>query len=324
MKKVLKVTLFIIAFLFVAAVGVGFYVKKALPNVGPPADLTVQVTPARLERGRYLCTSVAGCMVCHSSRDTGLFAGPVIVGTLGKGGEYFGPEEGLPGKIYAGNLTPYNLQHWTDGELFRVITTGVSKDGHALFPLMNYPAYGRLDQEDILSMIAYLRTLPSIANDVPATQLNFPMSLIVNTIPAKATLAARPDSNDAVAYGKYLVTMASCVDCHSQVDKGRIVAGMEFGGGRDFHDAGGRTVYSRNITPDKETGIGSWSRELFVRKFKLYADSGYIPQPVRAGQLNTPMPWLAFAGMRESDLAAIYAYLRTVKPIHNEVPAGMH
>lgn len=320
MKKLVKVMLVIIGAIIVLAAAAGFYVKKAMPDVGPAPDLKIDVTTARLERGHYLCTHVAACLVCHSTRDTSLFAGPVISGTYGRGGELFGPQDGLPGNVYAANLTPYNLRRWTDGELFRAITTGVSRDGHALFPLMNYPAYGKLDKEDIYSIIAYLRTLPAIPNDVPPTQLDFPVSLIVNTMPAPAALTSRPDTNDAVAYGRYLVTMASCVDCHSPVEKGRVIPNMAFAGGRAFLPRGGRPLYSPNITPDKTSGIGTWTRELFIRKFKQYADSSYTPQKVREGAINTPMPWLAFSGMREQDLAAIFAYLQSLKPIHHSVP----
>jgi|SRR6185437_7464236 len=319
MKKLLKVTLIVIGSIVVLACAAGFYVKKALPDVGPPPGVKVQLTPARLARGQYLCTNVAACVVCHSTRDTGVFGGPVEPGTLGRGGELFGPADGLPGNIYAANLTPYHLGSWSDGELFRAITSGVSKDGHALFPLMNYPAYGHLDQEDVYSIIAYLRTLPSINNDVPPTQLDFPVSLIVNTMPSKPTHEQKPDTSDAIAYGKYLVTMASCVDCHSPVNKGRVVAGMEFAGGRDFGSADGHTLYSPNITPDKATGIGNWSRELFLRKFKQYADSSYTPQRIDAHTRPTPMPWEAFAGMHEQDLSAIYAYLHSLKPISHKV-----
>jgi cytochrome c2 len=238
---------------------------------------------------------------------------------LGKGGQLFGHDEGLPGDIYAPNLTPFNLRKWTDGEIYRAITTGVSKDGHALFPLMNYPAYGRLDKEDIYSIIAYLRTLTAIPNDVPDTRLDFPVSLIVNTMPGRADPAPKPDTGDAVACGKYLVTMASCADCHSPVDKGRVIAGMEFAGGREFRLAAGGVLYSPNLTPDKETGIGSWTRETFIHQFKQYADSGHVPRLPGYGVKNTPMPWAAFAGMREKDLNDIYAYLRSLKPIPHRI-----
>ena len=319
MRKSLRVILIIVAILLVLILAIGLYVKKGLPDVGPAANLKVEITPARVGRGKYLAFSVAGCMICHSSRDLGHYGGPIIDHTLGKGGEVFGHEEGFPGEIYATNLTPYHLGQWTDGELLRAITTGESRDGHALFPIMNYPAYGKLDSEDVFSIIAYLRTLPAIPNDVPATVLDFPVSLIVNTMPARASFATRPDSSDAIAYGGYLVKMASCVECHSKADKGKIIAGTEFGGGRDFGPSAGKETYSANITPDKETGIGNWTRELFIRTFKQYADSGYALKPLAAGDRGTPMPWLAYAGMREGDLSAMYAYLQSVKPIHDDV-----
>ncbi|GGB17347.1 c-type cytochrome [Puia dinghuensis] len=318
MRKSTKIFLTLLGILVLAVVALGLFVKKVLPNVGPPADLHVQITPGRVQRGKYLANNVAACMACHSSRDTSLYAGPIKDSTLGKGGELFSKSEGFPGNIYAPNLTPYHLDTWSDGELFRAITTGESRDGHALFPLMNYPTYGKLDQEDIFSIIAYLRTLPSIPNEVPATELDFPVSFIVNTIPARAAMEQLPDSNNAIAYGRYLVRMASCIECHSKVDRGKIVAGSEFGGGREFI-VGGKTIVSSNITPDRETGIGNWSKELFVRKFKQYADSGYVPKPLAMGEVNTPMPWQSYAGMRVKDLEAIYAYFRSFKPIRSEV-----
>lgn len=320
MKKIAKVTGTILAVLLVAVAGLALYVSKALPHVGPPADIHVQITPGRIQRGAYLARYVAGCIVCHSQRDSTLYGNPLIGSTLGKGGELFGRREGFPGKIYASNLTPYHLGGWTDGELFRAITTGESKDGHALFPIMNYPAYGRLDQEDIFSIIAYIRTLPSIPNDVPPTKLDFPVNFIVNTIPARATLMKKPDSNNAIAYGKYLVTMASCVECHSKASRGTIIAGTEFGGGRELPSPGG-TFYSSNITSDKETGIGNWTRELFIGKFRQYRDSGQVGKPLTPGQINSPMPWSSYGGMKESDLLAMFAYLKTVKPIYNKVKA---
>ena len=319
MKKFVRVTLILVAILLVVILAAGLYVKKMLPNVGPPADLKVEITPTRVERGKYLAFSVAGCMICHSSRDNSRFGGPVVANTLGKGGEVFGHEEGFPGEIYASNLTPYHLGQWTDGELLRAITTGESRDGHALFPIMKYPAYGKLDSEDVFSIIAFLRTLPAIPNDVAATTLDFPVSLIVNTMPARAAMVTRPDSANTIAYGGYLVKMASCVECHSKADKGKIIAGTEFGGGRDFGLSAGKHLYSSNITPDKETGIGNWTRELFIRAFKQYADSGYVLKPLAAGDRGTPMPWLAYAGMREQDLSAMYAYLQSVKPIYDDV-----
>jgi len=319
MKKALRVTFIIIGVIVAAFGGVITYVKVALPHVGPPPELTIQATPGRLARGEYLAIHVAACMDCHSQRDWNMYPGPVKPGSFGGGGEKFGKEIGFPGTVYSSNITSYALNRYTDGELFRVITTGQTKEGKALFPLMAYHNYGQMDPEDIMCIIAYLRSLPPIANDIPARQLDFPLNILVNTFPSKAAMAKRPDSNNVVAYGRYLAIMADCIECHSKVEKGALISGSEFGGGRPFNFPDGTVVNSSNITFDRETGIGAWDRNLFIRKFRRYADSGYALRPVSSGDPKTVMPWLTYSGMKENDLAAIYAYLQTVKPIRNAV-----
>ncbi|WP_353719153.1 c-type cytochrome [Dyadobacter sp. 676] len=294
------------------------YVKLALPDTGKAPDIKIEKTAARVERGRYLANHVTVCMDCHSSRDWSRFAGPMMTTGQGAGGERFDQQMGFPGTFYAPNITPYALAGWTDGELFRAITTGVSKNGKALFPVMGYHRFGRMDQEDIFSIIAYIRTLPPVEKDVPESRADFPVNFIINTMPAKAELSPRPDTADVVAYGKYLVNATGCVDCHSKTDKGSVIPGTELGGGMAFKSPAG-VVVSPNITMHKQTGIGNWTASDFVNRFKAFAAQGYVASPVPASQPNTPMPWTMYAGMKESDLNAIYAYLQTVKPIENHV-----
>jgi len=76
---------------------------------------------------------------------------------------------------------------------------------------------------------------------------------------------------------------------------------------------------SANITPDMETGIGSWTKEMFIDRFKSYADSAGQNIPLGDEVYQTAMPWTLLAGMSENDLGAIYEYLRTVKPLENKV-----
>lgn len=318
MKKVLKVTLIIVGVIVIALAGVIIFVKTALPSVGKPMDLKVQVTPARVQRGEYLANHVAACMDCHSQRDWSMYAGPLKKETFGGGGEKFSKMIGFPGTLYSRNITPAGIGDWTDGELFRAITSGVNRHGKALFPLMPYPNYGMTDPEDIMCIIAYLRTLPAIKNEVPDRQLDFPLNIIVNTMPSKAPLEKRPDTNNITAYGKYLVTMGGCAECHSKIDKGKKIPGTEFGGGRVFKFPNGTIVTAPNITYDKATGIGNWDRNLFIRKFKQYTDSGYVAKKLGPDDFNSPMPWLMYSGMTESDLSAIYAYLGTVKTVKNQ------
>ncbi|CAN5319543.1 c-type cytochrome [soil metagenome] len=298
--------------------GLMSYVRLGLPDVGEAPELNVEATPERIARGKYLATSVALCVDCHSTRDFSKFAGPVIKGTEGKGGEEFNQEMGFPGRYYARNITPTGIGDWTDGELFRAITSGVSKDGHALFPVMPYDNYSQLDQEDIYSIIAYIRTLKPIEHDIPPASSDFPMNFIINTIPQKPNFQGIPAKSDEVKYGSYLLTAASCRHCHTPQVRGEFIVERDLSGGNPFPLPNGITVYSANITPDEETGIGRWTKEAFINKFKTYANHE-DSQVIGEGDFNTIMPWNEYANMTTEDLGAIFSYLRTIPPIENKV-----
>lgn len=318
MKKAFKVLGYIVLAIIILVCGLLIYVKAALPNVDDAPNLTVTATPEKIARGKYLANYVAVCTDCHSTRDWTKFAGPVVDGTLGKGGERFDQQMGFPGIYYSKNITPAGISRYTDGELFRLITTGVTKEGRAMFPVMPYRHYGEMDPTDIEAIIAYIRSLPSIENPVPESASDFPMNFIINTIPKKANPQQLPAKTDQLAYGKYLVNASSCIDCHTKVEKGQIIPDLAFGGGREFLMPGG-TLRSANITPDAATGIGAWTAEVFVKRFKAYADSAYQSPVVKPGEFNSIMPWKMYAGMTEEDLTAIYTYLKTVKAIDNKV-----
>ena len=102
--------------LIIGVIGMLTYLKVALPNVGEAPELTVEITPERLERGKYLANHVNLCMDCHGQRDWETFSGPLVEGTGGKGGEIFNQDFGFPGAYYAKNITPFHLGDWTDGE----------------------------------------------------------------------------------------------------------------------------------------------------------------------------------------------------------------
>lgn len=318
MRKLFKITGIILAVIVLFVIGAIAYIKIALPNTGQAPYLTIQKTAKRIERGKYLANHVAVCMDCHSTRNWGLYAGPMDPATLGSGGEVFNHEMGFPGTFYAPNITPYSLEKWTDGELLRAITTGVNKDGKALFPIMGYHRFGKMDKEDVFSIVAYLRTLQPVKKDIAKSEADFPVNILINTMPLKADYQKIPNEKDVVNYGAYLINATGCVDCHSKIDKGKVIPGTEFGGGMEFAQPGG-IVRSPNITPDSETGIGSWTKEMFTARFKMYTKPGYKPAALKKGDLNTPMPWAMYAGMKEKDLEAIYAYLHQLKPIKNEV-----
>ena len=314
MKRLFVIIPIMLILLIVAFV---MYLKFALPNVGPAPDIKVEITPERLERGEYLATTVMGCVDCHSLRDFTKYSAPLTGTPFAGGGPEFVEEMGAPGNFYAPNLTPYHLGDWTDGEIYRAITAGVSKDGRALFPAMPSHLYGKSSKADIYAVIAYLRTLDPIENTVPAPEAKFPFSLIMNTIPQKAEPREMPDKSDLVAYGEYVITSAACIDCHTPMERGQYIMEKAYTGGREFIMPNG-IVRTSNLTPDPETGIGAWTEETFINRFKLYADSVYVPNDVGEG-FNTMMPWTMYAKMDEYDLKAIYAYLHSLEPVKNTV-----
>lgn len=318
MKKILKPLAYLAVIVVIVVFAVISYVLMALPDVGPPENIKVELTPQRIAHGKYLAMNVLQCVDCHSKRDWTKLAAPIDTTALGGGGELFDEAgAGFPGEVYVPNITPYKLAGWTDGELFRAITTGQRKNGDAIFPLMPWPYYSKLDREDIYDVIAYIRSLKPIKADYPKSKLEFPLNIIVHTMPKKAELGSRPDPKDTLKYGAYLVQASACMECHSQDDKGKLLPGLEFAGGRAFKINGG-TVRSANITPDEATGIGKWTKEMFVAKFKSFSDRNTAVS-VKPGEFQTIMPWYGYAGMGDNELGAVYTYLRTLKSVNNNV-----
>lgn len=305
--------------LVVALAGAGVaYLFIAYPDVPPAEDVSIVVTPEKLARGAYLANYVAGCVECHGTRDWSKYAAPLTPGTEGRGGDFFG-EAGTPVQLWAPNITPTALGDWTDGEIIRAVTAGVARDGRALFPIMPYLNYGQMAREDIEAIVAYIRTLPPIEFTAPARQLGFPLPLVVRTIPQPPAYRPVPPKSDRVAYGEYMTNAAVCVDCHTPQDGGQPVPGMAFAGGFEFPLKNGKRIRTANITPDADTGIGTWTEQQFVDKFKAFDGAPHRTMSDAEQGENTYMPWYLYAEMEAEDLAAIYAYLRTVPPVVNRV-----
>jgi len=273
-----------------------------------------------VERGKYLAHHVTLCMDCHSHRDYTQFAGPPIEGTEGMGGEFFDMKNDIPGTVYVRNITPDTVNgigKWTDEEIARAITKGISRNGDTLFPLMPYPHYNMLSKDDVYSIIAYMRTLKPNDNKVPERKLFIPISLAYPPLRSSSLENnVKPDVNDMVKYGEYVTNSAACMDCHTPMEKGQFVMPMYMAGGRNF-DMGSFRVTTPNITPDSATGIGTWTEAMFLDKFKIYREAAaYKTNP---GKLNSIMPWVMYANMEDFDIKAIYRYLRTLPAINHKV-----
>jgi mono/diheme cytochrome c family protein len=238
------------------------------------------------------------------------FNGPVVEsGRLA--GVVFPKEMGLPGTVVAPNITPdgeTGIGGWTDGEIIRAIREGVDRDGNTLFPMMPYKSFRKMSDEDVYSLVAYLRSIPPVKRRNPRTQVTFPVSLLIKDTPKPAGKVAQPDLSSRRKRGEYLVAMAGCQGCHTRT----------LGGGERFSFPG-VTVVSANISSDMHTGIGRLSEQDFVDKFAQYRDYAANGAPKVGLQAFTIMPWLNFCTLPDDDLRAIYDYLHSLPPVYKSV-----
>ncbi|SIR10095.1 c-type cytochrome [Pontibacter lucknowensis] len=323
MKKAFKIIgILLVALAVVAAAGI-VYLRYTFPKVDAAPVITIDKTPEMVERGAYLANHVAVCIDCHSTRDFSRFSGPIVEGTYGKGGDVFDHSMGFPGTFYARNITPdkeTGIGNWTDGEIYRAITTGVSRNGDPLFPVMPYKSYASMSTNDVYAIISYIRTLDPIKHKVPKGDPDFPMNLILRTIPSGSPTPTDERSlTSEVLRGKYLLSIAACADCHTPQEKGAPIEGKYLAGGFEFNFPNGAVLRSLNITPDKQTGIGNWTEDAFVQRFKNYEAPEATAAKLEPDAFNTIMPWAMYAGMKEEDLRAIYKYLMSVEPKNNKV-----
>jgi mono/diheme cytochrome c family protein len=310
--KALGLTLLILGLL--AVVGISLTIGWR-PFIGPKArpltDRKFERTPARLARGQYLVEGL-GCFDCHGEHDWKKHDAPLIDGTKGAGYAEF-PMVGLPGKVVPPNITPdpeTGAGNWTDDQLARAIREGIGHDGRALFPFMPYPDFANLSDEDLASVIVYIRSIPPIHKALPKTEIIFPVKYLMRSAPEPITQPVpEPDISTPVARGKYLVTIAGCSDCHTPQNKGQGIPGLEFAGGFVLEGPWGR-VASANITPDP-TGIPYYDEALFVQMMR----TGYV----KARVINQIMPWTDLRNLTDEDLKAMYAYVRTFKPVKHRV-----
>ena len=310
--------------LIVATLGGGLaYLTFKKPAMQPASTREVQRTPERLARGKYLFDAVANCADCHSDVAWDRFATPIKENGYAVG-RHWPPELGLPGDFYSPNLTSdkeTGLGNWTDGEIIRAIREGVSRDGRVLFPLMPYTEFRNMSDEDAESLVAYMRTIPAASRRQEITKVNFPVGLMIKSVPQPVTSPVpSPNKADRVAYGKYLSIIAGCRTCHTPTEHGSPKPGMEYAGGERFELTGrNMAAVSYNLTPDNNTGIGTWDEKQFLEKFHQFKDYAEGKAPPITPENFTVMPWLSFNGVEDDDLKAIFAFLKTLKPIEHAV-----
>jgi hypothetical protein len=265
------------------------------------------VNQQQLQEGKRLTMMICGG--CHYNPETKKLTG-IQMKDIPK----------IAGKVYSKNITQHadkGIGRYTDGELVYLIRTGIAKNGK-LMPYMQRP---NLANKDLDAIIAFLHsddelvTPSSIAP--PATNYTmfgkFGLSKFSGPLPYHEKQIPRPHlASDKVAYGKYMVDNLGCYHCHSaniaKIDVQEPEKSKRYmGGGNKMKDESGAKIYTPNLT-FHETGIGDWTEQDFLRAIKegFSKDNSVI---------TAPMP--RYTELSDEEVAAIYAYLKTIPKINN-------
>jgi mono/diheme cytochrome c family protein len=254
----------------------------------PAESFTIPTGADALARGQYLMETTTGCTGCHGEN-------------LG-GTEFI--NDGMIGLLWTPNLTAGQGgvgATYSDADYERSIRHGVRPNGEALF-IMPSQHFNHMSDEDLGAVLAYLKTFPPVDQTIPARRIapigqimvgaglfgELPAAQIDQAAPHAATMAR----DASPAYGAYLVELATCADCHGQK-----LDGQASGPPSDVPPA--------NLTPAGD--LGNWSEADFIQTLH----TGVTPD---GRTLSDEMPWQFFGKMEDQDLAAIYAYLKTLPP----------
>jgi len=255
-------------------------------------------TPTLVERGKYLVEGVVACGNCHTPRDD---KGQLQRDKALAGGLLLDIAEF---KAFPANLTPdpdTGIGKWTDAQLAKAIREGVRPDKSLIGPPMPIENYRQMADDDLAAIIAYLRAQPAVKNVVPRS--TYRISVPTSYGPPVGKVKA-PAARDKLKYGKYLVEIGHCMECHTPVnDKGELVRSKLGAGGQVIEGPWGKTV-SRNLTP---TGLKDWTDAQIAKAIREGVD--------RNGQhYRPPMAYEFYRNINDADIGAIVAYLRSLKP----------
>lgn len=273
-------------------------------RIAPAAD------PAKtlVERGAYIA-KLAGCGTCHTP--LGPNGGPDFSKAYAGGFEM--PD--LIGTWRAPNITPdksSGIGSWTDDQIIASIREGVRPEGSQLYPIMPYLNYNRMTDADAKALVAFLRSLKPIVNDVaPTKNLKMPQ-------PPAPKPANAPD--DPAHHGEYLATLMLCDHCHATpgADHAPLPDKM-FAGGLPFvmPMLGKGTIYAANITSDPATGIGNYTEAQLATAIKTMMKPD-------GKQIQGPMLFMqgGWATLDDADIKAVAAFIKQIPAVTNKVPAS--
>ncbi len=228
------------------------------------------------------------------------------------------------GIIHSKNITQdkqYGIGNWTDGEIIYLLRTGIKRDGQYSPPYM--AKLPNMADEDINAIVAFLKSddpMVAAANVKdedcqPSFLTKLLCRIAFKPFPYPENKISMPDTNNNVDLGRYLAYNLECFSCHSADFKTNnykdptLSVGF-FGGGNQPLNEKGQIIRTPNLTPDKNTGIGKWSKEQFIKAVKF----GILEKD---HALRYPM--IPYTQLTDKEAGAIFEYLKTVPPINNKV-----
>lgn len=243
------------------------------------------------QRGEYLVNSILNCGGCHSPPGPDGAAKPFSGGILFDTPAF---------KAYAPNITPdkeTGIGNWTAEQIKNALMKGVRPNGAVLAAMpTNY--YIVLTQRDADAIVAYLRSLKPVKNQMPAPE--YKVALKQEQPPP-----SMGKINRKARRGYYLATIGHCMECHSPREKGVSLVATQMGTGKHEFKGPWGVSTARNITSDKEKGLGSWTDAEIRRAIATGVSKN-------GDKLKPPMGFAAYARMTDKDMRDLIAYLRTV------------
>jgi mono/diheme cytochrome c family protein len=210
-------------------------------------------------------------------------------------------------QVYAANITPdieTGIGAWSNDQLKRAIREGIRPDGSIIGPPMPIPFYRHISDADLDAIVVYLRAQPAVRNRVKKGVYHIPLPPDYGP-PVHDVVA--PSSSDRVAYGKYLATIAHCMDCHTpRASDGRRVLARLGAGGQVFKGPWGERV-SPNLTPD-ESGLKNWTDKQIEHVLRHGTDAD-------GKRYGPPMAFDWYKNINDEDMGALIAYLRSLPPL---------
>ena len=254
--------------------------------------------PAAIGRGRELVRGLAACGYCHGERND--------PAALLSGGRYFYDQYG---DVAAPNITPdrTGLQGWSAEQIVVALRAGQTPDERKLSPEV-HTGYEWMADTDILSIIAYLRTVPPVANEVPRREVGFMERNTIGLLDQQREVRGfipAVDPAHEVQYGQYLVeNVARCTSCHNR--PGSIFTSESYlDGGAAVRTPLGERI-APNITGSRIYGIGDWK----IEQITDYLATGRRPDRTIVESAFCPVNF--YANASERDRRAIARYLLAV------------